>query len=117
MANPLNEFSILPDESTNRTLPGYGVPGFIEFEILHTDPIQGPGYKYEIEVLKADLSSSVYWIQEGVGFDGFIDDHVDLELPGKYRIEGITGKYYRGYNQYGEDDYEEWDFERILRIE
>lgn len=96
--------------------PRYSKRGWIEFELLHVNQNPRYGYRYDIEIIDADLDSSVFWIQEGIGFDYFIDSYIDLQLPGKYRIEGIYGEYYRGDWGYDDDD-EDWFFRKVVRME
>lgn len=98
-------------------LPRYGERGYLEIEILHVSASKYDVYRYEVEEIEADLSSSVFWIQEGVGFQYWACSYLDLDLPGKYRIEGINGVYHRGDWSYGEDDDEEWFFDCVIRIE
>lgn len=98
-------------------LPQYSEKGFIEIEILHVSASRRDVWRYEVEEIELDLSSSVFWIQEGVGIEFWCDSYLDLDLPGKYRIEGIHGEYYRGDWSAGEDDDEEWFFDKVMRIE
>lgn len=103
--------------------PSYSKPGWIEFEILTIKPLNKYGrpvdgvYRYEIELIDADLDSAVFWIQEGIGFNYFLDQYIELDQPGKYRIEGIYGDYFRGDWKYGEDDDVDWYFDRVIRID
>ena len=66
-------------------------------------------YRHESEVLDYDSDSSIFWIQEGVGFDYWFDSYCDFPEyldEGFFVIEGITGEYIRGEG--GWDDDEEW---------
>lgn len=115
------QLKILQDEDSEEyKMPHRSKKGWIEFEIYHVyvNPISY--VKYELDVIDADLDSAVAWINEGVGIDYFINEYIDLALPGKYRVEGVTCEYYRGYRSdyfFGEDDDEEYFFERVMRIE
>lgn len=95
-----------PDEDL---LPRYKDPGRILVEIYSVSSEHRPIYRYELEVLDYDSDSSVFWIQEGVGFAWWFDKYVDLDSPGFYVIEGITGTYYKGTWGFDDDD-EEWEF-------
>lgn len=95
-------------------LPSYSTPGRILVEIYSVSCWLRPLYRYEIEVLDYDGDSSVFWINEGVGFDWWFEDEVDLELPGVYVIEGIVGYYHRGAWGF-DDDEEEWAFTMCRR--
>lgn len=94
--------------------PSYGAPGRILVEIIAVSGERRPLYRYELEVLDYDADSSVFWVNEGVGFNWWFDANVDLELPGFYVIEGVTGTYIRGECGYTDDD-EEWEFARCRR--
>jgi hypothetical protein len=92
-------------------LPAYGTPGRILVRIH--DIIASGTYRYEAEVLDYDADSGVFWINEGVGFDYWLDTHVEeITEPGIYVIEGVKGAYIRGTWGLDDDD-EEWEFERI----
>lgn len=99
------------DGDWEEDIPAYSEPGRILFWLQPT-PLDS--YQYEIEVLDFD-HSSVWHIEQGVGFRYWIDGHVDLELEGYYVIEGITGQYHRGDWSAGEDDDETWDFKSCRR--
>lgn len=100
------------------SLPKYSDPGRILVRIDHvyTDKDRPHGWvRYELEVLDYDSDSSVCWIQEGVGFDDWLNDHCDFPKKGLYVVEGITGTYHRGNWSWGDDDSEDWEFERIRK--
>lgn len=103
-----------PDPEGDWEPPSYSTPGWMLVEVCRVAREPRPLYRYEVEVLAYDCDSSVFWINEGVGFDWWIDENVDLELPGFYVIEGITGTYYRGTWGVDDDD-EEWEFELCRR--
>ena len=94
--------------------PSYSTPGRILVEICCVSCEPRPLYRYEIEVHSYDCDSSVFWIEEGAGFDWWFDHEVDLELPGVYVIEGIVGHYHRGTWGF-DDDNEEWEFSSCRR--
>lgn len=111
-------FEVLDDiNAEEEDFPSYKDKGYLEIEILHVSASKYDVYRYEVEEIEADLSSSVYWIAEGVGLTYWVNSYLDLELPGKYRIEGIHGHYHRGDWSSGEDDDEEWYFDRVIRID
>lgn len=89
--------------------PSYSRSGRILVEIYSVSCEPRPNYRYELDVLDYDFDTSVFWINEGVGFDWWFDANVDLDQPGFYVVEGITGCYYRGTWGYDDDD-EEWEF-------
>lgn len=100
-----------PDEEEYE-LPSMKAPGRILVRLL--GPCDSRVYRYETEVLDYDSDSSVYWIEEGIGFEYFFDTCCDFPSDtGVYVIEGIFGHYYRGDWSYGEDDDEEWDYTSI----
>lgn len=101
-------------ESEEYELPNYNDPGRILVEIIAVSGERRPLYRYELEVLDYDADSSVFWVNEGGGFEYWFDENIDLELPGFYVIEGVTGTYIRGEWGYT-DDYEEWSFARCRR--
>jgi hypothetical protein len=82
-------------------------------------PCATPSYKWEYEVIDCDSDSSVFWINEGVGFEYWLDQHVDFGGPGVYVVQGISGSWIRGDGWTTEDD-EEWEFTSLrpaLRVE
>jgi hypothetical protein len=64
-------------------------------------------YRYDSEVLYLDGCAAI--IEEGTGIAYWLDGHVDLEQPGVYVIEGITGRFIKGDWGFTDDD-EEWEF-------
>lgn len=89
--------------------PSYGDPGRILVHLI------GPGpsmhQRYETEVMDYDPNTSVFYINAGVGFDYWIDQHIEFPSldEGYYVIEGITGEYINGEWGFTDDD-EEWSF-------
>lgn len=99
------------EKNDDYQLPKYSDPGRILVEIY---AVPGDYYRYDIEVLDYDFDSSVFWIVEGTGFDWWFDENIDLDLPGFYVIEGITGRYFKGTWGFDDDD-EEWEFKLCRR--
>ncbi|MER9496303.1 hypothetical protein NKI86_31565, partial [Mesorhizobium sp. M0320] len=66
--------------------------------------------------LDYDGDTSVFWINEGTGFDYWLDGHFDLPGPGRYLISDVTGHYHRGDWGFTEDE-EEWEIGLITRTE
>jgi hypothetical protein len=88
--------------------PSYDDPGRIL--VRYWGELGGPYQKYECEVFDYDSNSSVFYIQEGIGFDYWLDQHAEFTEPGHYVIEGITGHYSRGDYYEGWDANETWEF-------
>ncbi|MGI9492968.1 MAG: hypothetical protein ACR2QF_11275 [Geminicoccaceae bacterium] len=101
-----------PEDDIN--WPKYSDEGFIVVEIL--GPCETGVYNWEYEVQEYDELSCVLYINEGTGFEWWLDNHCEFPGPGKYRIEGIKGEYIRGDRSYGEDDDEHWEFGKIIRL-
>lgn len=119
MCKPPQEFTILPpDPEDDELLPSYDDVGWLEVEILSVRA-GGAGpitYKYDIGDYVYDAASCVWLIDEGIGIDYFMDFYTNVKESGFYRIEGITGAYYRGFSLY-EDDDEDWFFERVVKLD
>lgn len=106
---------ITSTDDENYEPPSIKKPGTILFEILSVDPNPGfHGDRYEIDVHDYDSDNSVFWITEGVGIEYWIEQHVDLELPGFYVLEGIAGSWIKG-DGYTTDDDEAWTFDLCRR--
>jgi len=102
----MTEMTATPDVTFE--FPSYSKPGRILVEIL------GPGdgcYRYEAIVHSHDDDSSVFYMQEGIGFEFFLDD-VEIWIPGWYVIENIVGHYHRG-DGWTTDDTEEWEWGEV----
>ena len=105
--NGMIEFITLTnDEEPEPEYPKYSDEGRIL--VRYYGPNAGTVYRHEIDVLDYDGDSSLMWVNEGMGFDYFLDEYIDFEEPGVYVIEEISGMYFRGDWSYGEDDDEEW---------
>lgn len=93
-------------------LPHYGDPGRILVDVhKESDSFTKLGY----DILDYDRDSGVYWINEGVGFEYWLEGHVDFPRPGRYLIEDIRGRYYRGTWGFDDDD-EEWEYGKVKRV-
>lgn len=92
--------------------PSYKTPGRMLVYIPVIVP-EGLRYRYDCyedaEVVSYDDDSCVFWINEGVGFDWWLEEHFDVELPGWYVLEGVVGHYIKGDWGFTDDD-EEWEF-------
>ncbi len=100
---------ILPSEVDAPEYPSYDKVGRI---LVTVSPTDSTVYNHEYDVHDFDHDSSVFHINEGVGFDYWLDG-LDFPTPGTYVVEGITGEYIRGNWSWGEDDDESWDFKEI----
>lgn len=94
--------------------PDYKTPGRI---LVRIGPSETKVYNHEYDVLDYDGDSSVFWINEGQGFDYWLDN-VDFPAPeGVFVIEGITGEYIRGRGwlngEVCEEDDEEFEFKAV----
>lgn len=95
-----------PDEEFEP--PSYSEPGRMLLEVT------GPDENYDREVECHDSDGSVCWIHEGVGVDWWLEqrDIPEIQAPGWYVIEGITGEYIRG-DGWSTDDDEEWEYKGV----
>lgn len=102
------EFSFMHQEEKFEP-PSYSDPGRVLVHII------GPGemgvYEYESEVL--DHDGCTFWIQEGTGFDFWLDSF-DFDSPGYYVIEGIVGCIIRGDGWESDDD-ERWSYKSVRK--
>jgi hypothetical protein len=105
----IGEITLLADTEEEFEYPRYSDPGRI---LVCIEPPDTDVYRFYYEVLDYDGDSCVFFIQEGTGFEYWLDDYLDIEQPGIYVIEGITGSYIRGEWGFTDDD-EEWDFESV----
>ncbi len=109
----MHEVVIEEDTPEGGEPPSYDTPGRILVHFLGTTGDQFS--KYECEVLDYDVESSVFYINEGVGFDYWLDNHAEFTEPGYYVIEGITGQYIKGDWSWREDDDETWEVSAMRR--
>lgn len=115
--------SILPNEITaaenddpfdDEKLPSYRDPGVIFFRLLNHN-LPGDTYKFEAEII--DYTGSSFWIQEGEGFDYWLDHHFtpeEMPEPGLYIIENVIGVVHRGDGWTTDDDVD-WEFDPVRR--
>lgn len=89
--------------------PLYSKPGKL---IVKVGPTDSTVYKHNYEVLYYEEDTSVFWINEGMGFDHWFDTYCAFEEPGTYLVEGIIGHYYRG-DGWATDDDETWEYSQI----
>ena len=94
-----------------KTLPKYSTLGRIFVHVI--GPCSAGVYQYEYDVLDYDSDTSVFWINEGEGFDYWLDTHCIFPNIGMFIIEGINGCYIRGNWSYGEDDDVIWEYDKI----
>lgn len=94
--------------------PEYSTPGRILVRVSSTDSTV---YRHDYEVLDFDgETTSVFYINEGIGFDWWLDELVEFpDGGGVFVIEGVTGEYHRGDWAWGEDDDESWEFTYMRR--
>ena len=103
------EFTFLPkDDEENDYSPPTDKPGRILLNV-HTVTV-GSEWAFEADVLDQEDNSAVFWIEEGLGIDDWLNLYCDFREPGYYVIEGITVFYTRSYE--GETD-EEWEYTGI----
>lgn len=82
------------------TKPSACKPGWILFKIRSIDPNPPTGWhRYDTDVVAHDpefaaFARGISWIEE------WIEDFVDLELPGAFMVEGVAGS----------DEEDTWDF-------
>ena len=94
--------------------PSYRQVGTVIVEIYHvyaeTWPYTGRD-RYEMEILDYSGGCALL-IAEGEGFEYWIEGHLEVEQPGIYVIDGITGTYHRG--EWGfTDDTVDYDFASV----
>lgn len=107
-------FTIVDDPIID--LPSYSDEGRILFEISHVYRSPSDQERYEIEVLDYDGNSSIHWLNEGLGADYWLKEILELDEPGFYVVEGVSGCYIRGEWGFTDDD-EEWDLDHIRRAD
>ena len=90
-------------------LPPYGKPGRMLVEIEDISRLPTSVFRYSATLHDYDPDSSVFWLNEGIGVDYFLNEQVELDELGWYVFEGVVGTYYRG-DGYSTDDDEEWDY-------
>ena len=93
--------------------PPYGLAGRILVDVQEPEDDNHRGY---FEVLDYDSETSVYWINEGLGFDHFFEQFEE-EFPetGRYVVPNVIGYYYKGDGWHTDDD-EEWEHGRPFKV-
>lgn len=92
--------------------PSYNEKGSI---LVHVGPVyllQGMATR-EYEVI--DHDGCTFWIEEGEGFDYWLDQIDWPERGGYFYITNITGRYHRG-DGYSTDDDVDWDYDPPRRV-
>ncbi len=91
--------------------PSYSTPGSAVVIIYGTPAPYADGtpsvYRWEQDMLEYDTSASSFWINEGEGWEHWIDQ-IDFPGPGVYVIENIVGTYHKGEWGFTDDDVD-WD--------
>lgn len=102
----MSDLTLIEDDADFQP-PSYSEPGrmLVEIEAIHRG--HRPIYRYSATL--HDYTGSVFWINEGVGIEHWLDDHVQIEEEGWYVFEGVIGSYIRGDGWMTDDD-EVWDF-------
>lgn len=107
---------ISPSTNEIHAGPSYRDAGSVLVEIYHVYADTLPTRRhdrYEMDILDY-RGGCAELIAEGEGFEYWIDGHIDVELPGFYVIEGITGIYFKG--EWGfTDDSVDYDFVSVRR--
>ncbi len=101
------------DEDASFDYPKYSDEGWLLVEVVSTGQTGPHEYKWSIE--ESAYDGCVFWIQEGIGFDYFINDVIDnseITHDGFWIIENIIGYFKRG-DGYSTDDDEEWNIGKI----
>ena len=92
--------------------PSYSDRGRILINVL--GPGDGGPYcgRYELVVHGYDADSAVMWLEEGIGIEYWINEDIEIWIPGWYVIEGVHGVYTRG-DGWTTDDDEDWYYDEI----
>lgn len=98
----MTEFTFVP-ESEHDT-PSLKDVGRILVEVTARDDTRYYRFNYAVH----EYEGSAFWIQEGQGFDYFLDEETEITGPGWYVLEGIIGTYTRG-DGWEIDDDEDWE--------
>lgn len=87
----------------------YNTPGKILFKYTAANE------QYDSDIEIVDNSGCTIYIQEGIGFDYFLENYVDMEkitASGLYVVDGIIGTYYKG-DGWTTDDDETWEYSEV----
>ena len=102
------EVGVLDDE-----LPSYTTKGRVLVYVLQTPG--GPTFPRKYKVLDEDPNTSTFWVQEGVGWDYWLDTECVFPEDGDiFVIEGIRGDVRRG-DGWETDDTEDWEYDQIRK--
>jgi hypothetical protein len=108
----------IPDDGLDEFRPpDYATPGRLVFEITSVVPDPHDCYwpGYQVEDVDWDPATSLFWVNEGVGFDWFVNRYVDQKLAvGFWVVEDVVGTYIRGDGWMTDDD-EEWTHGLVRR--
>ena len=109
-------FHISPSTNEVHDGPSYRNAGYVLVEIYHVYAETLPTRRhdrYEMDILDY-RGGCAELIAEGEGFEYWIEGHIDVELPGFYVIEEITGIYFKGEWAFT-DDSVDYDFVSVRR--
>ncbi len=87
-------------------------PGRLLVDVL--SPNESRAYRWDIEVVDYE-GEGCERVQEGVGFDYFIDGLEDIDGVGRWLIEGIVSTYYPASGWFDEAD-EDIEVENVSRV-
>lgn len=101
-------------EISEHTVEDYEYPSYvlIGWILVRVGPSETGTYRHFYEVLDYDTGTSVFYIQEGTGFDYWLDEYCEFPEPGIYMIEGIVGHYTSPIYGWVEAD-EDWEYSKI----
>jgi hypothetical protein len=100
-----------PESESFDEMPAYSAPGRL---VAIVSPSTG-AYRYDYDVPAYDDDSAVFWISEGEGFDYWLDQSPEIDEPGIYLFEGVTGDYIRGDGWTTDDDVD-WNIRSVRKI-
>ena len=98
------------EESEESELPSYDTPGRILVEISNILD-KNNFHRYELTVHDYDSDTSIFWINEGVGFEYWFNECY-FPCSDWYVVEGVVGEYIKGEWGFSDDD-EKWEYTRI----
>ena len=100
----------LSHSNVGRLAAGHGDPNLARIcRVIAGDEARHEAFYTRMMAEVLDHDGCAFWIQEGEGFDYWLDNVDELEVPGYYVIEGIVGTYHRG-DWWTTDDYVVWDW-------
>jgi hypothetical protein len=106
------EFRPFKDED-DFDLPLYSTPGKMVIHVYYENPpksVYDETWKWDdLEITYAELDTAIFWIQEGMGLDYFVESYLKYYMMSFlidgcqwFTVERITGEYHRG--DWGFDD-------------